>query len=297
MSEALSPYDVPANPRGFPQVPKDAAKPKRVTRSMLGRHRQRPGVKAEMFKKRQRECSLGARLRATGLTQRFAEHKQWLETHVWHAKRMHMTEIWGHRLVSCVRQPVLSSRSDLLALCRPTVRPPKLSERPIAHRSMARSSTMRPITSTLSWKGLLSSSRRSWTKSATLQSLHRRRNGKLRGLDLPSCAAAAVADESPPHPSGTRPDLAKFPSICMTRRRSTLSVALVRRPLSGSRLPNQERSRSPRRVPPHRPNPSAPSSSAFIPPSPAQPPSPSNTLFSTSGSVSRWPCVALRTST
>lgn len=61
------------------EVPKDAAKPKRVTRSMLGRHRQRPGLKAEMFRKRQ----MG---------------KMWLETHVWHAKRMHMTEIWGHRL-------------------------------------------------------------------------------------------------------------------------------------------------------------------------------------------------------
>ncbi|GAA5882191.1 hypothetical protein JCM3774_005460 [Rhodotorula dairenensis] len=61
------------------EVPKDAAKPKRVTRSMLGRHRQRPGLKAEMFRKRQ----MG---------------KMWIETHVWHAKRMHMTEIWGHRL-------------------------------------------------------------------------------------------------------------------------------------------------------------------------------------------------------
>ncbi|BGP58449.1 Ribonucleases P/MRP protein subunit pop1 [Rhodotorula sphaerocarpa] len=65
--------------KSLSNVPKDAAKPKRVTRSMLGRHRQRPGMKAEMFKKRQ-------------------QHKQWLETHVWHAKRMHMTEIWGHRL-------------------------------------------------------------------------------------------------------------------------------------------------------------------------------------------------------
>ncbi|GAA5918262.1 hypothetical protein JCM1841_002134 [Sporobolomyces salmonicolor] len=61
------------------EVPKDAAKPKRVTRKMLGKHRQRPGLKAEMFRRRQQE-------------------KIWLETHVWHAKRMHMTEIWGHRL-------------------------------------------------------------------------------------------------------------------------------------------------------------------------------------------------------
>ncbi|GAA5894814.1 hypothetical protein JCM8208_006078 [Rhodotorula glutinis] len=61
------------------EVPKDAAKPKRVSRKMLGRHRTRPGLKAEMFKQRQ-------------------QNKLWLETHVWHAKRMHMTEIWGHRL-------------------------------------------------------------------------------------------------------------------------------------------------------------------------------------------------------
>ncbi|BGP20434.1 hypothetical protein JCM10213_001558 [Rhodosporidiobolus nylandii] len=62
------------------EVPKDAAKPKKVSRGMLGkRWWKRRGVKAEMWAKRQ-------------------EKKIWLETHVWHAKRMHMTEIWGHRL-------------------------------------------------------------------------------------------------------------------------------------------------------------------------------------------------------
>ncbi|BGP27943.1 ribonuclease P/MRP protein subunit [Rhodotorula toruloides] len=65
--------------RAKAEVPKDAAKPKRVSRSMLGRHRQKPGIKAALFRQRQ-------------------QSKLWLETHVWHAKRMHMTEIWGHRL-------------------------------------------------------------------------------------------------------------------------------------------------------------------------------------------------------
>ncbi|GAA5908631.1 ribonuclease P/MRP protein subunit POP1 [Sporobolomyces salmoneus] len=66
--------------RAKAEVPKDAAKPKKVSRKMLGRHRRvRPGLKAEMFKKRQRE-------------------KLWLGTHVWHAKRMHMIDIWGFRL-------------------------------------------------------------------------------------------------------------------------------------------------------------------------------------------------------
>ncbi|GAA5992540.1 hypothetical protein JCM5350_008273 [Sporobolomyces pararoseus] len=66
--------------RAKAEVPKDAAKPKKVSRKMLGRHRRvRPGLKAQMFKKRQRE-------------------KLWLGTHVWHAKRMHMIDIWGYRL-------------------------------------------------------------------------------------------------------------------------------------------------------------------------------------------------------
>ena len=25
--------------------------------------------------------------------------KSWLETHIWHAKRMHMENLWGYRLV------------------------------------------------------------------------------------------------------------------------------------------------------------------------------------------------------
>lgn len=28
-----------------------------------------------------------------------AEDKTWLETHLWHAKRMHMDNMWGYRLV------------------------------------------------------------------------------------------------------------------------------------------------------------------------------------------------------
>lgn len=29
----------------------------------------------------------------------FIEDKTWLETHLWHAKRMHMNNLWGYRLV------------------------------------------------------------------------------------------------------------------------------------------------------------------------------------------------------
>ncbi|SCV74721.1 BQ2448_7750 [Microbotryum intermedium] len=63
------------------KTPKDAAKPKKVTRKMLGpRRRLRGRSKAAALLKRQRG-------------------KLWLETHVWHAKRMHMTTRWGYRLV------------------------------------------------------------------------------------------------------------------------------------------------------------------------------------------------------
>jgi hypothetical protein len=33
----------------------------------------------------------------TNLTQ--ADDKTWLETHLWHAKRMKMSNMWGYRLV------------------------------------------------------------------------------------------------------------------------------------------------------------------------------------------------------
>ncbi|ORY73594.1 ribonucleases P/MRP protein subunit POP1-domain-containing protein [Leucosporidium creatinivorum] len=62
------------------EVPKDAAKPKKKTRKMLGTKKKLKGSeKRDLLLRRQR-------------------HKIWLETHIWHAKRMHMTNIWGHRL-------------------------------------------------------------------------------------------------------------------------------------------------------------------------------------------------------
>jgi hypothetical protein len=43
---------------------------------------------------------------------------RWLETHVWHAKRFHMVERWGYRLVrACVRASVCVSVSVSLCLC------------------------------------------------------------------------------------------------------------------------------------------------------------------------------------
>ncbi|KDE07210.1 hypothetical protein MVLG_02433 [Microbotryum lychnidis-dioicae p1A1 Lamole] len=60
--------------------PQGCGQTKKVTRKMLGpRRRLRGRSKAAALLKRQRG-------------------KLWLETHVWHAKRTHMTTRWGHRL-------------------------------------------------------------------------------------------------------------------------------------------------------------------------------------------------------
>lgn len=73
---------------------------------MLGRKSKRIGPNADRFAKRQRESrhphprAGSLQVTAANFTCGDAGSKLWLETHVWHAKRMHMMEIWGHRLVS-----------------------------------------------------------------------------------------------------------------------------------------------------------------------------------------------------
>ncbi|KAI5481336.1 ribonuclease P/MRP protein subunit POP1 [Pseudohyphozyma bogoriensis] len=67
-------------PDKFADTPDGAAKPKKTTRKMRGR------VKGKLNISRPLMLMLRQR------------NKIWLETHIWHAKRMHMTEIWGHRL-------------------------------------------------------------------------------------------------------------------------------------------------------------------------------------------------------
>ncbi|KAK4054007.1 Ribonucleases P/MRP protein subunit pop1 [Microbotryomycetes sp. JL221] len=68
--------------RAVQEVPQDSAKPKHKTRKLLGRKRRFKFVtRGDHLKRRQR-------------------FKLWLETHMWHAKRMHMVNIWGHRLAT-----------------------------------------------------------------------------------------------------------------------------------------------------------------------------------------------------
>jgi tRNA G37 N-methylase Trm5 len=60
-------------------------------------------TKTDIYLKRQSEyhAILAANDPRTHLVRITAE-KTWLETHVWHAKRMKMENVWGYRIVSCV---------------------------------------------------------------------------------------------------------------------------------------------------------------------------------------------------
>lgn len=74
-----------------------------VRRKALGRSNSKPGK----LKKAKRTTSLLRRQSEFDAlsTRVFAraymgqEDKTWLETHVWHAKRMHMDNMWGYKLV------------------------------------------------------------------------------------------------------------------------------------------------------------------------------------------------------
>ena len=53
--------------------------PRAVTKRPSRKHRRRPSNLLKEYLRRQRS-------------------KKWLETHIWHAKRFHMTEKWGYKL-------------------------------------------------------------------------------------------------------------------------------------------------------------------------------------------------------
>jgi ribonuclease P/MRP protein subunit POP1 len=67
--------------RSFPKPGKD----KRITRTASFLKRQRSFISFSAIRLRSHFNVLG--------------NKVWLETHLWHAKRMHMENLWGYRLV------------------------------------------------------------------------------------------------------------------------------------------------------------------------------------------------------
>lgn len=56
--------------------------------------------RTDAFLKRQSECNQLTTV-LHFLTKIISVDKTWLETHLWHAKRMHMENMWGYRLVRC----------------------------------------------------------------------------------------------------------------------------------------------------------------------------------------------------
>lgn len=59
------------------------------------------------------------------------EDKTWLETHIWHAKRMHMENMWGYRLAS---SRLVLSNPFILTVCIQATHPTEKAYRP-SHRA------------------------------------------------------------------------------------------------------------------------------------------------------------------
>lgn len=81
--------------------------------------------------------------RLAGLTE-FVETKAWLETHIWHAKRMKMIDIWGYRLVSLFSLEALASAHKFLSSRTHQLK--RLSGRHIVPQCMVPSSQISLIT-------------------------------------------------------------------------------------------------------------------------------------------------------
>lgn len=81
-------------------------------RRLLGRPKRGKAnqvTRTEAFLKRQRECCWAPSSCMLKSRNPIQGDKSWLETHIWHAKRARMQNMWGYRLVCCTtleRAPV-----------------------------------------------------------------------------------------------------------------------------------------------------------------------------------------------
>lgn len=77
----------------------DPMRRKVLGRSMpkLGKNKQLP--RSVIFMKRQRRVLAPIVVELLLIVSFFTGDKKWLETHIWHAKRMKMENMWGFRLV------------------------------------------------------------------------------------------------------------------------------------------------------------------------------------------------------
>lgn len=75
----------------------DPARRKALGRSMPKKSKRNQPNRTGKLLARQSRSSLSST--TTFVLSASTEDKTWLETHLWHAKRMHMNNMWGYRLV------------------------------------------------------------------------------------------------------------------------------------------------------------------------------------------------------
>jgi hypothetical protein len=129
-----------------PRSEMDSLRRKILGRSLPKRGKDRRELRSDALARRQSECYVLEAMCSVPSVYMIPGDKNWLETHLWHAKRMHMENMWGYRLVGTLflrRFPLIETRSRQF-------NPPKnLSDRPIALLFMVPYSTMHHISVSL----------------------------------------------------------------------------------------------------------------------------------------------------
>ena len=68
-------------------------------RSLPKRGKDRRELRSGAFARRQSKFYVLETICSASSVFMISGDKEWLETHLWHAKRMHMENMWGYRLV------------------------------------------------------------------------------------------------------------------------------------------------------------------------------------------------------
>ncbi|KAK7056731.1 Ribonucleases P/MRP protein subunit pop1 [Paramarasmius palmivorus] len=91
------PRRVPLRLRAKARAEMDPVKKKALGRNMPKLGKAKQIARTEILLKRQSQCYSSSSIQFTEVYVR-QENKRWLETHIWHAKRMKMENMWGYRL-------------------------------------------------------------------------------------------------------------------------------------------------------------------------------------------------------
>ena len=73
---------------------------KALGRSLPKRGKDRRKLRSDAFAQRQSEFNVLETICSASSVYTISGDKKWLETHLWHAKRLRMENMWGYRLVS-----------------------------------------------------------------------------------------------------------------------------------------------------------------------------------------------------